>query len=94
MLAGVVWAITLLSLTWLAFLFGMATLWGLAAGVPLGGILLRYALIVATAGASLTALAFAPGVRQLAAESRLLLLGVIACPLPTVLAITTWFRTG
>lgn len=72
----------------------MAALWGAAAGAPLGGILLRYALIVASAGASLTALAFAPGIRRLATESRLLLLGVLACPAPTVLAITTWFRTG
>lgn len=40
------------------------------------------------------ALAFAPGIRRLSAASRLLLVGALACPLPTGLAIRTWFQAG
>ncbi|MET9558265.1 hypothetical protein [Streptomyces sp. NPDC006645] len=93
-MAGLVWALTLVSLAWLAFLVSMTTVWGLAAEMPVGGFLLRYALIVAGSAAALIALAFAPGVRRLATESRLLLTGVVAFPAPTVLAVTTWIQAG
>ncbi|MEV8417868.1 hypothetical protein AB0P45_30355 [Streptomyces niveus] len=93
-LAGVLWALTLMSLAWLAFLVSMTTVWGLAAGMPVGGLLLRYVLIVAGSAAALTALAFAPGIRKLTTESRLLLAGALAFPVPAILAITTWIQTG
>ncbi|MFC8827400.1 hypothetical protein ACFT9I_18890 [Streptomyces sp. NPDC057137] len=93
-MAGVLWALTLVSLAWLAFLVSMTTVWGLAAGVSAGGLFLRYVLIVAGSAAALIALAFAPGVRRLTAESRLLLAGVLAFPVPAILAITTWIQTG
>jgi hypothetical protein len=93
-LAGVVWAVTLLSLSWLASLVGITAVWGLAAGVPVGDFLLRCVLIVVGAAAALTALAFAPGIRRLTMDIRLLITGVLACPVPTVLAIITWIRAG
>lgn len=93
-LAGVLWAVTLVALSWLAFLLSLTTVWGMAAGLPVGGLLLRYVLIVAGSAAALTALAFAPGVRRLTAELRLLLTAVLAFPAPTVLAIGAWIHTG
>ncbi|MEW1795427.1 hypothetical protein [Streptomyces niveus] len=51
-------------------------------------------LIVAGSAAALTALAFAPGIRKLTTESRLLLAGALAFPVPAILAITTWIQTG
>ncbi len=62
--------------------------------MPVGGLLLRYVLIVAGSAAALTALAFAPGIRKLTTESRLLLAGALAFPVPAILAITTWIQTG
>lgn len=92
--AAVLWVLTIMSLAWLAFLISMTALWGAAAGAPVGGLLLRPVLVAVGAVVALTSLAFAPGVRRLAAESRLLLLGALACPVPTTLAITTWVQTG
>ncbi|MFJ5224334.1 hypothetical protein [Streptomyces sp. NPDC088400] len=94
MLAGVLWAVTLLSLNWLVSLVGITVVWGLAAGVPVGDILLRYVLPAVGAAAALTALAFAPGIRRLTMEIRLLLIGVLACPVPTVLTVITWIQAG
>ncbi|MFD9521203.1 hypothetical protein [Streptomyces sp. NPDC059979] len=93
-LAALLWTATFLSLAWLASLFGIAVVWMAAAGGPVGGLVLRVALVVVGAAAGLTALAFAPGVRRLAPASRLLLLGALACPVPTALAIWSWFHTG
>lgn len=92
--AAMLWGLTAMSLVWLAFLVGMTALWVAAAGEPIADFLLRYVLIAVGAVAALTALAFAPGVRRLAAERRLLLLGALACPVPTTLAITTWIQAG
>ncbi|MFJ1748989.1 hypothetical protein ACIOJD_22485 [Streptomyces sp. NPDC088116] len=94
MLAGVLWALTVLSLTWLAGLVTITAVWSLAAGVPVADVVLRYVLPAVGAAAALTALAFAPGVRRLTMEIRLLLIAVLACPVPTVLAITTWIQVG
>jgi hypothetical protein len=58
------------------------------------GFVLPYALTVAGAAGALLALAFAPGVRRLAPLTRLLLLGALACPVPTGLAVWTWLRVG
>ncbi len=93
-LAAVVWVVTLASLGWLTFFVGMVAVWGSAAGVPVGGFLSRYALTVIGAAAALTALTFAPGVRRLAVETRLLIAGSLACPAPTALAIWLWTRSG
>lgn len=93
-LAGLLWAATCTSLLFLAGLFTMAVVWGAAAGAPVGGLVLRVALIPVGAGALLTALAFAPGIRRLAVSTRLLLLGALACPVPTGLAVWAWFHAG
>ncbi|MGW1894414.1 hypothetical protein ACWCP6_29860 [Streptomyces sp. NPDC002004] len=93
-LAGALWSLILLSLGWLTFLVGMTALWGAADGASVGGFLLTFVLSVAGAFAVLTALAFAPGVRRLTWASRLLLLGVLAFPVPVGLAVWAWFATG
>ncbi|MFE9464318.1 hypothetical protein ACFYNW_11780 [Streptomyces virginiae] len=93
-LAGLLWALTLLSVCWVGGLFTVALVWGAAAGQPVGGLLLLLVLVPAAAAAGLTALARAPGVRRLAASTRLLLLGALACPVPAVLAVVLWIRTG
>ncbi|OKK06083.1 hypothetical protein AMK26_08355 [Streptomyces sp. CB03234] len=93
-LAAVLWAVTLASLAWLTCLVAMAAVWGAAAGAPMGGFLLRCALIVAGAAAAVIALACAPGIRRTAPSTRLLLTGALACPAPTALAIWTWIHAG
>ncbi|MFI6037562.1 hypothetical protein ACIBBD_25985 [Streptomyces sp. NPDC051315] len=92
--AGVLWALTLVSLAWLTVLVGMVAVWGLAEGVPVGGFVLRYALVVVGAMAVLIALAHAPGVRRLSPAVRLLVLAVPAFPVPTALAVWTWCDVG
>jgi hypothetical protein len=37
LLAGVLWAVTVVSVAWLAPLVGLAAVWGVAAGAALGG---------------------------------------------------------
>jgi len=92
-LAGMLWAATCMSAIWLASLFAIALVWGAAAGAPVGTMVL-WALIPVGGAAALTALAFAPAVRRLSVSGRMLLLGALACPLPTGLAVWTWFQTG
>ncbi|MEU6758278.1 hypothetical protein [Streptomyces sp. NPDC046685] len=92
-LAGVLWAATCMSVIWLASLFAIAVVWGAAAGAPVGNMVL-WALIPVGGAAALTALAFAPAVRRLSVAGRMLLLGALACPVPTGLAVWTWFQTG
>lgn len=94
LLAGGLWGITVASMAWLAFLVGMAALWGAADGASVGGFLLDWVLRVAGAVAVLGAVAFAPGVRRLQGPHRMLLLGILACPVPAVLAVWTWFNVG
>ncbi|MFB7107904.1 hypothetical protein [Streptomyces sp. NPDC056190] len=88
--AAVLWGLTLVSCAWLAYLVGVVIVSAVTEGASAGGFLLWCVLIVAAAVGALTALAFAPGVRRLAPESRLLLLGALACPAPALLAILTW----
>ncbi|GAA0617209.1 hypothetical protein [Streptomyces crystallinus] len=85
-LAAVLWAITFVSVAELAFLVGMVALWGAAEGQPVGEFVMTFVGIVGVATTLLVALAFAPGVRRLAPAMRLLLLGALACPVPTVYA--------
>ncbi|GHI07059.1 hypothetical protein AQI88_21675 [Streptomyces cellostaticus] len=97
LLAVLLWTLTLASLGWLTFLFGMVALWGLADGMSwaeIRGSLLPYVLTVVGAAAVLVALAFAPGIRRLKPLTRLLLLGLLACPVPTGFALWTWVRLG
>jgi hypothetical protein len=90
--AAVLWGLTLVSCAWLAYLVGVVAVSAGADGAwaSAGRFLLWCALVVVGAAGALTAFALAPRVRRLAPESRLLLLGVLACPAPTVLAILTW----
>ncbi|MET9964601.1 hypothetical protein ABZZ80_01390 [Streptomyces sp. NPDC006356] len=92
--AGALWALTLGSLAWLTILVGIVALWATAAGEPVGEFLWPFVLTVAGAAVALIALAFAPGIRRLTPATRLLLLGALACPVPTVFAIQTWMRVG
>ncbi|MFJ9868378.1 hypothetical protein [Streptomyces sp. NPDC101165] len=97
LLAVLLWILTLASVGWLTFLVGMVALWSLADGASWAqtrAIALPYVLTVVGAAAALFALAFAPGVRRLAPLTRLLLLGALAFPVPTALALWTWGRVG
>jgi hypothetical protein len=91
-LAAVLWGLAWASCAWLAYLVGVVAVSAGADGAwaSAGSFLLWCALIAAGAVGALTALALAPGVRRLAPESRLLLLGALACPAPAVLAVCTW----
>lgn len=92
--AGGLWALTLGSLAWLTLLVGVVAVWAAAAGEPVGDFLWPFFLTVAGAAVALSALAFVPGIRRLTSAIRLLLLGALACPVPTGLAILTWTRIG
>ncbi|MGW0995450.1 hypothetical protein ACWD5V_19520 [Streptomyces sp. NPDC002523] len=95
--AVLLWMVTLSSLSLLTVLVGMFAFWLRADGAPWADVrafVLPYALPVAGAAVALAALAFAPGVRRLTPLARLLLLGVLACPVPTGLLAWTWFRVG
>lgn len=93
-LAGVLWVLNAVSLAWLAVLVALVALWGAAAGEAVGGVVLRFVLLAAGVPAALVALAFAPGIRRLSQATRLLLTGVLACPVTTGLAIASWLRVG
>lgn len=86
LLAAALWAVTFVSLAWITFMVGLVALWGAADGAPVGDFVMSYLGIIIGAAGALAALAFAPGVRRLAPASRLLLLGAVACPVPTVYA--------
>lgn len=90
-LAGALWCVTLLSCAVLAFDGAIAALWGTSTA---GDLLLRYALITVGTVAVLAALAFAPGVRRLPTEGRLLLMGAVAFPVPAFLAIGVLSQLG
>ncbi|APU41273.1 MULTISPECIES: hypothetical protein [unclassified Streptomyces] len=92
-LAGLLWAVTALSVAWTGGLACVALLWTAAAGEPAVGLVAPLLLIPAGA-AGITALARAPRVRDLAASTRMLLLGAVACPVPTALAVWLWAVTG
>ncbi|MFI5689658.1 hypothetical protein [Streptomyces sp. NPDC051636] len=81
-------------MAWLTFLVGMVALWGAAEGAAVGGLLAEYAAGLASGAALLAALAFAPGVRRMTPTGRRLLLTVLACPVPLVLAVVTWLGVG
>ncbi len=89
-LAAVTWGLTAVSVAWLLLLFGIAAVWGMAAGQEVGGLVATVLLSLAGGGAVLAGLAFAPGVRRLDLAPRLLLLGVLAFPVPTALAAMSW----
>ncbi|MEU2560397.1 hypothetical protein ABZ626_13830 [Streptomyces longispororuber] len=91
--AGVLWGLTFVSLVWITTLVGMVALWGAAAGEDTGTFVLQYAAILAGAAATLTALVLAPGIRRLSWPSRLLLAGIVACPVTTGFAWWSWAYT-
>ncbi|MEU7600892.1 hypothetical protein AB0B78_02795 [Streptomyces sp. NPDC040724] len=92
-LAALLWVVTALSVSVVGGLLSIALIWGAAAGQPIGE-LVPWLLPLPAGAVGLTALARAPGIRRLAASSRLLLLGALACPVPTVLAVWLWFLAG
>ncbi|WP_234018921.1 MULTISPECIES: hypothetical protein [unclassified Streptomyces] len=94
LLTGVLWTLTLASLAWLTFLVGIIGVFVAASGEPVGGLLMGWIGCVAGGAAVLTAVAFLPPVRRMATPHRMLLLGALACPVPLVVTIVTWFRMG
>ncbi|MFE1898018.1 hypothetical protein [Streptomyces yangpuensis] len=92
-LAALLWAVTALSVSLIGGLACIALLWTAAAGEPAAGAVVPLLLIPAGA-AGITALARAPRVRDLTASTRMLLLGAVACPVPTALAVWFWTLTG
>lgn len=72
----------------------MVALWGAAEGADAGAFVLQYVAIVIGAAAALTALVFAPGIRCLSWARRLLLPGVVACPVATGFAFWSVAYTG
>ncbi|MFE9999837.1 hypothetical protein [Streptomyces avermitilis] len=94
LLAALLWGITAMSLAWLTFLVGLTALWSAAEGTSASGLLAGYAGCVIGGAALLTALAFVPGVRRMTTAGRSLSLSSVACPVPLVLAVATWFSVG
>ncbi|MFB8395054.1 hypothetical protein [Streptomyces yangpuensis] len=92
-LAALLWVVTALSVSLVGGLACIALLWTAAAGEPVAGLVLPVLLIPAGA-AGITVLARAPRVRDLAASTRMLLLGAVACPVPTALAVWFWTLSG
>ncbi|MDX6764028.1 MULTISPECIES: hypothetical protein [Streptomyces] len=92
-LAVLLWAGTALSVSWVGGLACVALLWTAAAGHPSGGLFLLLLLFPAGA-AALVALARTSRFREMAAATRMLLLGALACPVPAVLALGPWFLAG
>ncbi|MEI5033663.1 hypothetical protein RB201_15270 [Streptomyces sp. S1A(2023)] len=83
--------LTLTSLAWLGFLVGMTALWSAAEGMPVEGFLLRCLAGLFGGAAVLVAVRLAPVVKRMSADTRSLLLAVLACPIPLGLAIAMWF---
>ncbi|MFJ2079058.1 hypothetical protein ACIOGW_28205 [Streptomyces anulatus] len=73
---------------------GITALWSAAEGVPVGGFLLRCFAGLFGGAAVLVAVRQAPGVKWMSADTRSLLLAVLACPIPLVLAMTMWFSAS
>ncbi|WP_051806839.1 hypothetical protein [Streptomyces sp. NRRL F-2664] len=92
-LAALLWAVTALSISWVGGLACVALLWTAAAGRPAAGPVLLLLLIPAGA-AALTALARTSGVRAMAASTRMLFLGALACPVPAGLGVWSLVLTG
>ncbi|MEW2585656.1 hypothetical protein [Streptomyces virginiae] len=92
-LAALLWALTALSVSLVGGLACIALLWTTAAGDPMGG-LVPLLLLIPAGAAALTALARASRVRRMAASTRMLLLGALACPVPTALAVWLWVVAG
>ncbi|RUP64636.1 hypothetical protein SSPNP10_28365 [Streptomyces sp. NP10] len=93
-LSAVLWLLTSLSASWLCFLVGMTALWGAAVGAPVGGLLLRCAVVLCCGAGVFVVVCRAPAVRRMSGDTRSLLLGALACPVPLVLAVAAWFSIG
>ncbi|MFJ9110026.1 hypothetical protein [Streptomyces sp. NPDC102283] len=91
LLAAGLWVLTMTSLALLGFVVGMTTLWSAAEGIPVGGFLLRCFGGLSGGAAVLVAVRLAPGAKRMPPDTRSLLLAVLACPIPLVLAIAMWF---
>ncbi|MFD0036734.1 hypothetical protein ACFVIZ_03670 [Streptomyces anulatus] len=94
LLAAALWVLTLSSLAFLGFVVGITALWSAAEGVPVGGFLLRCFAGLFGGAAVLVAVRQAPGVKRMSADTRSLLLAVLACPIPLVLTMAMWFSVA
>ncbi|OLO35624.1 hypothetical protein PZ61_0221880 [Streptomyces sp. MNU77] len=91
LLTAALWVLTWSSLVFLGYMLGITALWSAAEGVQVGGLLLRCSADLFGGAAVLVAVRLAPGVKRMSADTRNLLLAVLACPIPLVLAMTMWF---
>ncbi|MFF9979629.1 hypothetical protein [Streptomyces erythrochromogenes] len=92
-LAALLWVVTALSVSLIGGLACIALLWTAAAGETAAGAIVPLLLIPAGAGA-LIALARTSRLRAMAASTRMLVLGAVACPVPAALALWLWTLTG
>lgn len=73
---------------------GITALWSAAEGVPVGASSCAASCGLFGGAAVLVAVRQAPGVKRMSADTRSLLLAVLACPIPLVLAMTMWFSAS
>ncbi|MER7109249.1 hypothetical protein [Streptomyces sp. NPDC000229] len=86
-LAAVLWAVTALSLGLLGVMALILSVWAASVGVSPVSYLLLAALVVVAAGGVLALLYQAPGMRRLSRSARMALLGALAFPVPSALAL-------
>lgn len=91
LLAAGLWVLTMSSLAFLGFMVGMTALWSAAEGMPVGGFLLHCFAGPFGGAAVLVAVRLTPAVKRMSADTRSLLLAVLACPIPLVMGTTMWF---
>ncbi|MFE7097842.1 hypothetical protein [Streptomyces erythrochromogenes] len=92
-LAALLWVVTALSVSLIGGLACIVLLWTAGAGEPAAGAVVPLLLIPAGA-AGITALARTSRLRSMAASTRMLLLGAVACPVPTAFAVWFWTLAG
>ncbi|MFJ9807906.1 hypothetical protein ACIRTB_06730 [Streptomyces sp. NPDC101158] len=90
-LAGLVWAVVLVLLSYPAMLVFLAVFFGAATGVPVGDVVLWSTLVGLGAFGAPVALTFLPPVRRLPVPTRFLLAGGVALPL--VSGILVWMAS-
>ncbi|MEV0091993.1 hypothetical protein [Streptomyces sp. NPDC050738] len=90
-LAAVLWMMTMTAVAWFALVVALNLLTASETGDPAGAMALQFVTIVVGGAAVLLAVAFAPGVRRLSPEARLVLLGCLAWSVPAVLLVSGYF---
>ncbi len=94
LLSAVLWLLTSLSASWLCFLVGMTALWSAASGQPVDSLLLSCFAVLCVGPGVFVAVCRASAARRMPGDTRSLLLGALACPVPLVIATAAWFCVG